>query len=138
MPGRHCSICTHPERTQIESALLGGTMSFRSISARYGMSKTSVARHVAEHMGAMIENAKQQREIFTADAAVAELMRIKGELAALTDLLRQQKKYKDAGVMLEAQARQVDRIISAALQVEQLRQQRGEAAPMVIRYEVVR
>ena len=49
---RSCSICTHQDRPAIEAALAAGT-SVRRIASRFGLSKSSVARHAASHVPAV-------------------------------------------------------------------------------------
>ena len=49
---RSCSICTHQDRPAIEAAI-GADASFRDIASRFGLSKSSVARHAASHMPAV-------------------------------------------------------------------------------------
>jgi hypothetical protein len=55
---RTCTICCHPQRLQIEQAILSGT-SLRIISERFGTAKTNIFRHrehvsesLARHTGA--------------------------------------------------------------------------------------
>lgn len=53
---RTCTICSHPKRKQIES-LLGEGTAYRTISDRYGPSKTALLRHT-EHVKESISQAK--------------------------------------------------------------------------------
>lgn len=41
---RRCSICSHPDREDIDSALRGGA-SLRAVAGRFGASKSALARH---------------------------------------------------------------------------------------------
>lgn len=45
---RVCSLCTHPDRLAIETAL-GSTLPLRTIAARWSVSKTALLRHRERH-----------------------------------------------------------------------------------------
>ena len=46
---RACTLCVHPDRQAIETALHGGP-SLRTIAARWSVSKTALLRHRDMHM----------------------------------------------------------------------------------------
>lgn len=46
---RTCSICSHPQRRQVEALILEN-VSNRAISRQFGVSKDSVSRHKAQHL----------------------------------------------------------------------------------------
>lgn len=46
-----CATCHHPERTAIEAALDRGEP-LRAIAAAYGLSRSGLSRHAADHMPA--------------------------------------------------------------------------------------
>jgi hypothetical protein len=48
--GRTCTICSHPERTEIDKALVAAEESLRTIADRWTVSKTTLIRHKAEHL----------------------------------------------------------------------------------------
>jgi hypothetical protein len=48
-----CGGCTHPEREQLDAALVSGT-SFRTVAARFGISTSAVHRHKAHIPGSLI------------------------------------------------------------------------------------
>jgi hypothetical protein len=48
--GRSCSICTHPNRVEIDEAIAAGT-GFRSIARSFrGISADSIGRHAVSHL----------------------------------------------------------------------------------------
>lgn len=47
--GRPCSVCEHAERRNVETALLAGA-SIREVAQRYGLTKSTVARHQRLHL----------------------------------------------------------------------------------------
>lgn len=58
---RPCTICTHPEREQIDQALLEG-VSFRNIAKRTGTSTAALSRHKKDHVPTQIAKAVAARE----------------------------------------------------------------------------
>lgn len=60
MAGRPCEACRHPEREQIDAALLAGTP-FRTIAERYGMAHPSLLRHRNSHLAAKMAEAAEAR-----------------------------------------------------------------------------
>lgn len=52
--GRPCTICAHPQRTEIEAALQGGT-SLDEVIAQFGLpSRSALQRHRAGHLGRVV------------------------------------------------------------------------------------
>src|SRR5579862_2089899 len=71
--GRPCTICTHPERSEIERAILSGAV-IRQIAARSGMSAQSVLRHRDGHMSRSIKAAAAQEHQEVAETHDASLL----------------------------------------------------------------
>lgn len=63
---RQCSCCSHPERAEVERELIAGTP-YRDLAGRFGLSRTSLARHSANHLGPMsaATNRARERDLFT-------------------------------------------------------------------------
>jgi hypothetical protein len=60
-----CSVCQHPDRSNIEADLRAGTP-YRDTARRYNLSKDSLARHRANHMARHTETGlAAAREIVT-------------------------------------------------------------------------
>jgi len=59
---RRCTICTHPERAEIEKQIVTG-ISFRDISKRFDIGVQSIHRHKTSHLGRVIERAERQHAI---------------------------------------------------------------------------
>ena len=58
---RTCTICSHPKRTQIDTALLRND-SLRNVVAQYAVSMGAVARHRNSHLAASIALAREASE----------------------------------------------------------------------------
>jgi len=67
---RSCTICTHPDRTAIDEALVGG-VAFPALVAEYRVSKDSLSRHKANHLPAKLVMAQAAEEVAQADDLLA-------------------------------------------------------------------
>lgn len=76
-----CSLCLHPNRFQIDRALVNGTP-FRNVSAQFGTSIASLSRH-RSHISTAIEKATEKREEQLGDNLLAEARRVRAESVRL-------------------------------------------------------
>jgi hypothetical protein len=61
--GRQCTICNHPQRVEIDKALVDG-VAYRRIAAEYGVSDGSLRRHKKNgHIAEQIAKAARKKEI---------------------------------------------------------------------------
>lgn len=61
-PGAQCTICSHPQRLEIDKALISG-VTYREIAQRYNVSKHAVYRHRKNgHISKQIANAARKKE----------------------------------------------------------------------------
>lgn len=56
---RICTVCAHPERREIDKALVAAANPYRDIARQYGLSKDALLRHKADHLLAEIVAAWQ-------------------------------------------------------------------------------
>ena len=62
-PGGQCSICNHPQRVEIDKALVAGE-SYRSIAKRFRVTDSAVGRHKRNgHIAEQIAKAAKKKEI---------------------------------------------------------------------------
>jgi hypothetical protein len=59
---RTCTICSHPERNEIDKALVAAEEPLRTIADRWTVSKTALIRHKAEHLPQRLVAAKSAVE----------------------------------------------------------------------------
>ena len=87
--GRQCTICNHPQRVEIDKALVAG-VAYRRIAAEYGVSDGSLRRHKKNgHIAEQIAKVARKKEIKQAEqitAAVEEKER--HEVASVDKLLK--------------------------------------------------
>jgi hypothetical protein len=60
---RTCTICTHPDRAEIDTAIATCRASIRDIASRYRVTKDALRRHRDTHLStALVRAAERQRE----------------------------------------------------------------------------
>jgi hypothetical protein len=79
---RTCTVCAHPERADIDKALLAGEP-YRNIAAQKNLSPSALVRHKAEHLPAQLAQAKQAAEVAQADDLFGEMRRLQKITLAL-------------------------------------------------------
>lgn len=72
---RVCTVCSHPQRPEIDRALVAGELSFRNIAERFGTSPTALTRHKKEHVPASLAKAQEAKQEADAMDVMAELQR---------------------------------------------------------------
>ena len=98
---RTCTICQHPQRAEIDAALVAG-MPIRSIAFQIGVSHTAIQRHKA-HVSEAIGKSQEAREEAQALDVVKQLKAIN---AAALAILADARTTGDADTQLKA----IDRI----------------------------
>lgn len=81
---RTCTVCTHPGRADIDSALLAGE-SYRGIAQRFATSPDAVLRHRRSHLPAAMAQARAAEVVARADGLLAQVQQLQ---AKALDLLR--------------------------------------------------
>ena len=72
---RACTVCQHPQRGEIDKALVSGT-SNRRIATQYDLSEASVRRHKVEHLPEKLEKAQAEEDVRAALDVVRQLKTI--------------------------------------------------------------
>ncbi len=99
---RSCTVCAHPERRAIYKALVAGG-SLRDIAGQFGLSKSAVERHQAEHLPRVLTEARAQEDVAHALDVVKQLKTIN---AVSMTVLKEARDARDGDLALRA----VDRI----------------------------
>ena len=79
---RRCSVCAHPDRADIDSALVSGEP-YRSIAKRFGASESAVYRHQQDHLPTRLAKAKEAEEVSKADDLLRQLKALQGKTLSL-------------------------------------------------------
>jgi hypothetical protein len=93
-----CTVCRHHERSEIDEALLVGDP-LRSIADHFGLSKTAIMRHKADHLPEALTKAKVAAEVLSADVLLNRIEELRQETLGV---MRQAKKEGDARILLAA------------------------------------
>lgn len=99
---RACTVCAHPERRAIDKALVAGG-SLRDIAGQFGLSKSAVERHQAEHLPKVLAEARAHEDVAHALDVVQQLKTIN---AVSMTVLKEARDARDGDLALKA----VDRI----------------------------
>jgi hypothetical protein len=81
---RACTVCGHPQRHEIEQAMLAREP-FRAIARRFGLSKDALLRHHDDHLPAALVEASRIREITRADDLVDRVIGLARETQAVLE-----------------------------------------------------
>ncbi len=79
---RACTVCNHPDRKAIETALVAGE-ACRVISASFRVSEDALQRHKSEHLPAKLSKAKAAREVANADDLLIQVKALQSKAASL-------------------------------------------------------
>ena len=82
---RRCSVCTHPDRENIDEVLVGAT-AISAISAKYrDISEDALGRHKANHLPAKLVMAEKAKEVAQADSLLDQVRDLQGRALAILD-----------------------------------------------------
>ena len=81
---RKCSICSHPDVEGINEALVVGE-TLRDIAGRFGISKSSLARHKDAHLPAHLAKAQDAEEAAQADDLLSQIEDLRGQAQVIKD-----------------------------------------------------
>ncbi len=98
---RTCSVCAHPERVAIETALLENAP-LRDIARQFSVSKDAVARHKESHITARLASAHAAQEATDAGTIMDRLRALNAEV---TDLLQIAKTARNHELRLKVLTR---------------------------------
>lgn len=99
---RTCTICNHPDRIAIESAIVTGT-SLRDIAGQFDVARSSVARHADSHITESVQQSQEAQEEARGLNVVQQLKYIND---VSLDILKTARKSKELDLALKA----IDRI----------------------------
>ena len=96
-----CSICSHPERHAIDTALLNSVPS-RTIAQQYGVGATAVFRHKkAGHIAGALLEGKQIEKQQSADFIMSELVKLRKTAQRIVDESMKEKPAVAVGALRE-------------------------------------
>ena len=81
---RECTICKHPQRTEIDAALVNGDM-YRGVSRRFDCSEDALRRHKAEHVPAHMAQAHDAQDVANADSLLDQVRDLQRKALGILD-----------------------------------------------------
>ena len=91
-----CSICHHPDRRALEQSHVSGA-TVRELAKRYGKDKSTIHRHVRDHLPrAAVEAARTIEERSHGDGILSELLTLRDEARRLQKLAEEKRDYRTA------------------------------------------
>ena len=70
--GQPCTVCRHAEVEAVNQAIVAG-VPMTTIAERFGLARSSVQRHAAEHVPATLAQAQEAAEVGQADRLLAQV-----------------------------------------------------------------
>ena len=100
-PGGQCTICNHPQRLEIDKALIGG-VSYRAIARQYGVSREAAGRHKRNgHIAEQIAKVAKKKEIQQAKEVQAAILAQEAqEVADAQTILDEVSRLKDRALTI--------------------------------------
>jgi hypothetical protein len=81
---RPCSICSRPDRAEIDAAAVGAEPN-RRIATRFRITESSLRRHLESHLPQALVKAEEAREVTQADSLLEKVHRIEADARRLLE-----------------------------------------------------
>jgi len=104
---RPCSICAHAEREAIDAALVAGEP-YRDISGRFGVSRSALTRHKAQHIGQAVAQAQGEAVTAAGGAVLAKIAALEADAKRLQAKAEKSGDYRTAIAALREMVRIVE------------------------------
>jgi hypothetical protein len=98
---RACTVCTHPDRAAIDTAIAAGS-SARDIGASFRVSEDAVARHKGQHLRLRLMEARNVAEEADRVQALDVLAQLRAINAASLGVLKEARQSGDGELVLKA------------------------------------
>ena len=95
---RLCTVCSHPQRQEIDQALMEHSVGYRGVAKRFGVHPASVYRHQYDHLRGMVQQSEELRRMLATDNLTDNLAKWHRRME------RQYRKADAAGNVLSAVA----------------------------------
>jgi len=87
---KHCTICFHDNREQIEKDILEAQLSYAAIGMKYGFSTSPVQSH-KKHMGAMTAQTTKVSTLSAADSLCDQIVALEDRTLHILDIAEKAK-----------------------------------------------
>jgi hypothetical protein len=114
-----CTICIHPQREEIDEKLLLSATPLRTIADQFGVSKTALLRHKADHIPTDLVKAKDAKEICRAESLLDKLVSLKSDAERITQKAEIKDDLKTALSGIREQSRIIEILAKMQGQIQQ-------------------
>ncbi len=80
---RKCTVCEHPKRSDIDTALADSANRLRGIARTYHLSEDAVFRHKTAHLPSTLSKAHEAEEVSRADDLLRQVKALQGKTLSL-------------------------------------------------------
>jgi len=120
---RKCTICSHPERNEIDMLLLSGTSSLRDIADQFGISKSSLERHKSQgHISEVLAKAEHAAQTSQGNSLLAQVQELREKSLSLLKRAEESGDLRTAAIFLRELREQIRLLAAMALEVEKERE----------------
>jgi hypothetical protein len=116
---RICRVCNHPNRSEIDEALLLSNFSLRDISGQSNISKSALQRHKKEHLPLELIKSRKADEVCRADSLLGKLICLKNDAARITKKAEGDADLKTALSGIREQSRIIEILAKMQGQIQQ-------------------
>jgi hypothetical protein len=93
---RVCTICSHPERDEIEDAVVIHSQGKRRVAAQHGVTEQSLRRHLREHFPALLALARDAERAARADGLLDRLEALQSRTLAILEATEETHEHRTA------------------------------------------
>ena len=102
---RKCTVCEHPNRADIDTALADSATRLRGIARTYHLSEDAVFRHKTAHQPATLSKAHEAEEVARADNLLGRVENLQARTLAILEAAEETGELRTAlGAIREARS----------------------------------
>ena len=132
---RQCTICTHPQRDEIDAELVRG-VAFRIIAERFGTSATALFRHRSDHIAALLAEA-HEADVERADDLLAQLRGLQARTMKILDTAEKGGKLGVALMAISQAGRNIELLAKLTHQLDERAQVNIVVTPQYVEMRAV-
>lgn len=92
---RRCSVCSLPEREEVDKAIVGGA-SNRSLASLYDVSEAAIRRHASNHLPETLARAEEAREAAHGEDLLADVRDLQARTLAILEAAEGVRQHRTA------------------------------------------
>jgi hypothetical protein len=93
---RVCTVCSHPNRAEIEDAVVIHSQAKRRIASQYGVGEKAVRHHIREHLPALLALARDAEQASRADTLLDRIEDLQARTLAILEATEETNEHRTA------------------------------------------